>query len=46
MSLNSYVQRFPQPIDVEQLARLNRVTPGAVLSAGTRIKTLVGTPVG
>ncbi len=46
MSLNSYVQRFPQPIDVEELARLNRVTPGAVLSAGTRIKTLVGTPVG
>ena len=44
MSLNSYVQRFPQPIDVETLARLNRVAPGSVLSSGTRIKTVVGTP--
>ena len=46
MSLNSFVDRFPQPVDVETLARLNRLTPGAVMSAGTRIKTVVGTPVG
>jgi len=46
MSLSSFVQGNPQPIDVEELARLNRVSPGSVLSAGTRIKTVVGTPVG
>jgi predicted Zn-dependent protease len=46
MSLNSYVQRYPQPVSVEELAHLNRVSPGAVLSAGTRLKTVVGTPVG
>jgi predicted Zn-dependent protease len=45
-SLNSWVQANPQPVDVETLARLNRVSPGEVLSAGTRIKTVVGTPVG
>jgi predicted Zn-dependent protease len=46
MSLNSFVQRSPQPIDIEELSRLNRVSPGSVLSAGTRIKTVTGTPVG
>jgi predicted Zn-dependent protease len=45
-SLNSWVQANPQAVDVETLARLNRVSPGAVLSAGTRIKTVVGIPVG
>lgn len=46
MSLNSYVERNPQPVEMDVLARVNRVTPSDVISAGTRIKTVVGTPVG
>lgn len=46
MSLNSWIQQNRQPVDVETLARLNRVSPGSVLSAGTRIKVVVGQPVG
>jgi predicted Zn-dependent protease len=46
MSLNTFIQRTPQPISVEELARLNRVTPASVLPAGTRVKTVIGTPVG
>jgi len=45
MSLNSWIQQNPQPVDVETLARLNRVSPGSVLSAGTRIKIVVGPPL-
>lgn len=45
MSLSRYHERFGSPIDVEELARLNRRTPGEVLSAGTKIKTVVGRPV-
>jgi predicted Zn-dependent protease len=46
MSLTSFVQGSPQPVDIDVLARLNRVEPGEVISAGTRIKTVSGTPVG
>jgi predicted Zn-dependent protease len=46
MSLNSFVQRNPQPLDIEELAGLNRRAPGAVLPAGSRIKIVVGTPLG
>lgn len=46
MSLNSYVQQNPQPVDVDVLARLNRTQPGAVLSAGTRLKVVVGERAG
>jgi predicted Zn-dependent protease len=45
-SLTRYVGENPQPVDVEVLARLNRVAPGEVVSAGTRIKLVEGTPVG
>ena len=45
MSLTSYLQRNPGPVDGDVLARLNRVDPGAVLSAGTRIKRVVGDPL-
>jgi predicted Zn-dependent protease len=41
-SLQTYVTRNPSPIPVEELARLNRVEPAEVLSAGTRIKRVVG----
>jgi predicted Zn-dependent protease len=44
-SLNSYRQRLGGPLDVDDLARLNRRAPGEVLSAGTRIKVVVGQPV-
>jgi len=42
-SLQTYVSRNPSPIPIEELARINRVTPSEVLSAGTRIKRVVGT---
>jgi len=41
-SLQTYVGRNPSPISIEELARLNRVEPGDVISAGTRIKRVVG----
>ncbi len=41
-SLQTYLSRNPSPIPVEELAALNRVTPGEVLSAGTRIKWVAG----
>lgn len=43
MSLNSFVRANPQGLEVEELARLNRVSPGEVISAGTRIKVVEGT---
>jgi predicted Zn-dependent protease len=45
MSLTSYLQRNPGPVELDVLARLNRVDAGAVLSAGTRIKRVVGDPL-
>jgi hypothetical protein len=42
MSLQAYLSRNPGPVPIEELARLNRVEPGEVLSAGTRIKRVVG----
>ena len=45
-SLSTWIQQNPQPVELEVLARYNRVTPAEVLPAGTRIKTAVGTPVG
>lgn len=45
MSLQTYSGRSPGPVAIEELARLNRVEPGEVLSAGTRIKRIVGNPL-
>jgi predicted Zn-dependent protease len=45
-SLGRWVQENPQPIELEVLARYNRVDPAEVLDPGTRIKTAVGTPIG
>jgi predicted Zn-dependent protease len=45
-SLTRFVEENPQPVDLETLSRLNRVTPAEVISAGSRIKTVEGTPVG
>ena len=45
MSLTTYLQRSPGPVEVAVLARLNRVDAGAVLSASTRIKRVVGSPL-
>jgi len=44
-SLATYAGSNPSPIPVEDLARLNRVTPQEVLSGGTRIKWVVGPPL-
>lgn len=46
MSLSSFHGRNNPAISVEELAELNRTTPGAVMSAGSRIKTVVGQPIG
>jgi predicted Zn-dependent protease len=45
MSLSTYAQRNPGPVDAAVLGRLNRHDPGEVLSAGTRIKRVVGQPL-
>jgi predicted Zn-dependent protease len=45
MSLRTYLSRNPGPVAVEDLARLNRRSPDEVLSAGTRIKRVVGNPL-
>lgn len=45
MSLDTYVGRNPGPLDAADLAVLNRTQPAAVLSAGRRIKTVVGEPL-
>jgi predicted Zn-dependent protease len=42
MSLQSYQSRNASPVPMEELARLNRVEPGEVIPAGTRIKWVVG----
>jgi len=39
-SLARFVRSNPQGVDLDQLARLNRVDPGEVISAGTRIKVV------
>jgi predicted Zn-dependent protease len=41
-SLQSHLSRNPSPAPIEELARLNRVDPGEVVPAGTRIKWVVG----
>ncbi len=45
MSLATYLRQNPSPAEVDVVARLNRVDPATVLSAGTRIKTIVGQPL-
>jgi len=45
MSLTTYLSRNPGPAEVDDVARLNRVDAGEVLSAGTRIKRIVGNPL-
>jgi hypothetical protein len=42
MSLNSFVRSNPQPLETEELARLNRVSPSEVISGGTPIKVVEG----
>jgi len=44
MSLQAYHSRNPGPIELEELAELNRVEPGEVIPAGTHIKRVVGNP--
>ena len=44
-SLASYASRNPSPVELEQLALLNRVSPQDVLPADARIKWVVGEPL-
>lgn len=44
-SLATYAASNASPVQVEDLARLNRVTPQEVLSGGTRVKWVVGSPL-
>jgi len=46
MSITTFHQRNGAAVSVDELAQLNRTSPGSVQSAGSRIKTVVGTPVG
>ena len=43
-SLEAYMSRNRSPVPIEELARLNRVEPGEVIPAGSRIKWVVGNP--
>jgi predicted Zn-dependent protease len=45
MSFRDFHGRYPSPVSVEGLARLNRRTPDVVLPAGTRVKRVVGAPL-
>ncbi len=45
MSLSSYAGNNSSPVPLEQLARLNRVSPQEVLASGTAIKWVVGSPL-
>jgi predicted Zn-dependent protease len=46
MSLASYLGRNPGPIELDEIARLNRRNPNEVLPAGTSIKVVVGARAG
>ena len=46
MSLRAFADRNPSPVDLEQLALLNRVDdPDRVIAAGARLKRVVGQPL-
>lgn len=45
MSLATYAGSNSSPVPLEQLARLNRVTPQEVLPGGTVVKWVVGSPL-
>lgn len=42
MSLAAFQKRYPSAIPLEELARMNRLTPDATVAAGTRLKRVVG----
>lgn len=45
MTVQAFHDRYATPVSVEELARLNRVDPGATIPAGTRVKRVVGDPL-
>jgi predicted Zn-dependent protease len=45
MTLSAFHQRYPTPVSIDQLARLNRRAPDERIPAGTRLKRVVGRPV-
>jgi predicted Zn-dependent protease len=42
MTLAAFQQRYPSAIPLDELARINRLAPNATVTAGTRLKRVVG----
>ena len=44
MSLADFDRRYPSTVDIDELARLNRLDRDRVVAPGTRLKRVVGGP--
>ena len=42
MTLRDFAARYPGPVEIDELARLNRGAPDDTVPAGTRLKRVVG----
>jgi predicted Zn-dependent protease len=45
MTVAEFYQRYPSPVPVEEIARLNRMEVGDAIPSGTRMKRVVGDPL-
>jgi hypothetical protein len=45
MSLRDFAARYAGPVSLDELGRLNRMAPDAVVPAGSRLKRVVGSPL-
>jgi predicted Zn-dependent protease len=45
MTMAAFYERYPSPVPVEEIARLNRLGVDDVIPAGTRMKRVVGNPL-
>jgi predicted Zn-dependent protease len=45
MTLAEFHQRYPSPVPVEEIARLNRMDVNDLIPSGTRMKRIVGDPL-
>ncbi len=45
MTVAEFYQRYPAPVPVEEIARLNRMDVNDVIPSGTRMKRVVGDPL-
>jgi hypothetical protein len=44
MSVEDFTTRYPSSVPAEEIVGLNRLTPGADVPAGSRMKRVVGGP--